>query len=143
MNRIYLIGSLRNPAIPQIGNCLRLHNIKVFDDWYSAGPKADDHWQEYEKGRGRTYKQALSGDAAKNVYAFDVRNLYGSSAAVLVMPAGKSGHLELGYMAGLGRETFILFDREPESWDVMYQFATDVFFDLPTFYADMIRRYQQ
>jgi nucleoside 2-deoxyribosyltransferase len=47
------------------------------------------------------------------------------------MPAGKSGHLELGYVSGKGKPTYVLFDHEPERWDVMYQFATGgVFFSL-------------
>jgi hypothetical protein len=44
------------------------------------------------------------------------------------MPAGKSGHLELGYMLGQGKRGYVLFDKEPERWDIMYQFATDDFF---------------
>jgi nucleoside 2-deoxyribosyltransferase len=44
------------------------------------------------------------------------------------MPAGKSAHLELGYMIGRGKPCFVLFDEEPERWDVMYQFATAVCF---------------
>ena len=45
--------------------------------------------------------------------------------AVLVLPAGKSGHLELGYMIGSGKRGYILFDDDVEDcrWDVMYQFT--------------------
>jgi hypothetical protein len=44
------------------------------------------------------------------------------------MPAGRSGHLELGYMKGRGKKTYVLFDKEPERWDVMYRFADAVCF---------------
>ena len=50
-------------------------------------------------------------------------------AAVLVLPAGKSGHLELGFMAGMGRKTYVLYQEEPERWDLMYKFADGVFID--------------
>jgi hypothetical protein len=43
------------------------------------------------------------------------------------MPAGKSGHLELGYFVGTGKPGFIYFDAVPDRYDVMHQFATDVF----------------
>jgi nucleoside 2-deoxyribosyltransferase len=43
------------------------------------------------------------------------------------MPGGKSAHLELGYFIGSGKPGFIYFDAVPERWDVMHQFATDVF----------------
>lgn len=99
----------------------------VFDDWFAGGPIADDSWQEYEKGRGRSYSDALRGRAARNVFDFDRRNLEASDGAILVLPAGKSGHLELGFMAGRGKYTAVLFPEEPERWDVMYQFADDVF----------------
>jgi hypothetical protein len=39
------------------------------------------------------------------------------------MPAGKSGHLELGYAIGSGKRGFVCFDQEPDRWDVMYRFA--------------------
>ena len=46
------------------------------------------------------------------------------------MPGGKSAHLELGYMIGHGKPCYVFFDKEPERWDVMYQFAKDVFFSI-------------
>ncbi len=121
--KLYLIGSLRNAEIPRIGNALRSEGWEVFDDWFAAGPEADDKWREYELLRGRSYLDALSGAAAKNVFSFDKRHLDASDAAILALPAGKSGHLELGYMLGRGRRGYVLLDN-PERWDVMYQFAT-------------------
>ena len=128
MKSIYVIGSLRNPNIPSIGNAIRTIGFEAFDDWHSAGPTADDEWQRYERECGRSYGEALRGYAAKNVFAFDKKHLDRCDAAVLVMPAGKSGHLELGYMLGKGKIGYVLFDQEPERWDVMYQFADVVFF---------------
>lgn len=128
MKQIYLIGSLRNPEVPKVGDAIRELGITVFDDWFAGGPIADDSWQEYEKGRGRSYRDALVGPAARNVFQFDHRNLEQSDAAILCLPAGKSGHLELGFMAGQGKFTGVLFPEEPERWDVMYQFANDVWF---------------
>lgn len=129
LKSIYVIGSLRNPKIPIFANSLRALGYEVFDDWYAAGERADDHWQDYEKGRGRTYKQALEGRFSDNGFAFDKRNLERVDCVILLMPAGKSGHLELGYAAGLGKQTYILFpDGEPERWDLMYKFANAVFF---------------
>lgn len=127
--QIYLIGSLRNPEVPKVGDILRADGHGVFDNWFAGGPIADDSWQEYEKGRGRSYREALYGPAAKNIFEFDKRNLDASDAAILVMPAGKSGHLEMGYMSK-DKPTFFLFDKEPDRWDVMLQFANDVFFSV-------------
>ena len=128
MTLIYLIGSLRNPVIPEIGNYFRTEGFEVFDDWFAPGPEADDYWQKYEKGRGRTYQEALKGWAGTHVYEFDRFHLSRADIVVMALPTGKSGHLELGWALGQGKRGYILFDKEPERWDVMYQFATGVFF---------------
>lgn len=138
MQSIYVIGSLRNPEIPKIGNLLRSIGLDVFDDWYSAGERADDHWKEYEQSRGRTFKEALDGYACCHVFAFDEFHLNRVDAALLVLPAGKSGHLELGYAIGRGKRGFIYTEPNsdpngnvnPDSlrWDCMYRFAEQVFF---------------
>jgi nucleoside 2-deoxyribosyltransferase len=126
--QIYLIGSLRNPLITDLGNALRKEGFSIFDDWMAAGEHADDSWRDYEKGKGHSYKEALAGKAAQHVFEFDKRNLDESEAAVLVMPAGKSAHLELGYMAGKGKRTFYYMEEEPDRYDVMLQFCDYICF---------------
>jgi hypothetical protein len=127
--KIYLVGSLRNGRVPEIANELRAAGYAVFDDWFAAGPEADDWWKKYEQARGRTYKEALKGKAAQNVFRFDKENIDASSVVVLVAPAGRSGHAELGYAAGRGKRTYVLRDLIPdeERWDVMYAFFDGVF----------------
>lgn len=126
---IYLIGSLRNLQIPVVAGQLRDAGFDVFDDWYSPGSNTDEEWQRYENQRGRSYIEALSGHHAKHVFEFDKRYLDIADAAVLLAPAGKSAHLELGYMIGQGKPGFILLDREPERYDIMMQFATAIYMD--------------
>lgn len=124
---IYLIGSLRGQRVPEVAQDLRELGYAVFDDWYAVGPEADDYWRTYEKNKGNTYLQGLAGAAAINVYNFDKRHLDAATCAVLVAPAGKSAHLELGYILGSGKRGFILLDEEePERWDIMYKFATGI-----------------
>jgi len=124
---VYVIGSLRNPRVTQVAEAIRALGHDVFDDWFAAGPEADDYWQRYEQARGHTFKEALKGRAAQNVYWFDRNNLTRADVGVLVLPAGKSGHLELGWMLGKGMKGYILLDGEPERFDVMYAFANGVF----------------
>lgn len=124
--KLYLIGSLRNPEIPKIANKLREAGFEVFDDWYAAGEKADDAWRDYEKQRGRTFPEALSGLAAQHVFSFDRKHLETADIGVLVLPAGKSGHIEMGWLVGRGRSCYVLLDNL-DRWDVMYMFASGVF----------------
>ena len=125
--KIYIIGSLANPKIPELANLLAKEGFEPFCDWFSPGPEADIKWREYSKARGWTYKQALNSHAASHIFEWDKKHLDESDAAVMLMPAGKSGHLELGYTVGKGKPGFILFDSEPEKWDIMVRFATDTF----------------
>ncbi len=124
---IYLVGSLRNERIPIIDNRLTAEGFEVFSDWYSPGPKADDHWKDYEKARGKTYLQALDGWAAKHIFEFDLYHLKRADTAVLVAPAGRSGHLELGWALGQGKKGYILLESELDRWDIMLKFATGIF----------------
>lgn len=126
MRQIYIIGSLRNPEVPRLAHILRREGYDVFDDWYSAGPEADDKWQEYEQARERSYHEALNGYHAKHAFSLDKRHLDRCDTAILVCPAGKSCHLEFGYMAGRGKQVHILMPGQPDRFDLMYRFATSI-----------------
>lgn len=128
MKSIYVIGSLRNENIPIIGNKLRDAGWDAFDDWYGAGPEADDKWRDYEQDhRQRSLRDSVYGYAATHTWEFDKHHLDRCDLACLVFPAGRSGHLELGYFVGTGKPGFILLDGVPERYDVMWHFARDIF----------------
>jgi hypothetical protein len=126
----YLIGSLRNPDIPLIGNRLRDAGIDVFDEWHDAGPEADDYWKKDQQTRNRTYLEALESYAADHIFRFDKYHLDRCNGAILILPAGRSGHIELGYMIGKGKSAYVLLDKDTDRWDVMYKFANGVFFSI-------------
>ena len=120
ITRIYLIGALKNPRIPIIGNRIRTEGYDVMDEWFTPGKFADKNWQEYEKLRGRSYGEALRGRAATNILLFDQSYLDLSDLVILVMPAGKSGMLELGYAKGRGKKTCLFLDgHRVARYDVM------------------------
>ena len=120
--KVYIIGSLRNPKIPVLASTLRQNGFDVFDDWFAAGPKADDHWKEYEQARGRTYKEAMHGYAARHVFEFDKKHIDEADIGVMLLPAGKSGHAELGYMKGKGKKCIVYLESDNDRWDIMYNF---------------------
>ena len=121
-----MVGSLRLPRVAEVARILRADGHTVFDDWFSAGPIADDSWQDYEQSRGRSYVEALHAPAAKHVFAFDYRWLNWADSVVAVLPAGKSAYGELGWARGAGKRTYALVEEEPERWDVMLQFAETI-----------------
>lgn len=129
MRSIYLIGSLRNRSIIELGNDIRKSGIDVFDSWLGASPDADDSWQDYANRRGLSYQEALADYGAQCIFNFDKYHLDRCDGSVLVMPAGKSGHIELGYTVGRGKPAWVLFDKMPERFDVMYNFTKGIFFE--------------
>ena len=134
---VYLIGSLRNPLIPSIGNELRQAGYEVFEDWHAGGKEADDEWMRYERERGRTYVEALQAFNAQHIFHYDRTHLNRATTGVLVHPAGKSAHLELGYLIGQGKRGYILLDGEPERWDVMAAFASAICYTVPELLSHM------
>ena len=132
MKTIYLISSLRNRADTiYIANELEKQTgVEIFDSWLAPGPEADDMWKEYEQARGRSYEEALKGHAAQHIFDFDKFHLDRCDGCILLLPAGKSAHLELGYMLGTGKPGYILMDKKSikSRWDVMNIFATKVCF---------------
>lgn len=129
--KVYIIGALKNDNIPDIAQQLR-PKYDAFDQWITPGPVADQYLFDYAKHRGWNYKEALTCYAAINNFEFDKRHIDSSDIVIIVMPCGKSGHLELGYSIGAGKEAHILFDKEPERFDLMYNFVpvTNIHFSI-------------
>lgn len=140
IKRIYIGGSMKNERVNDLAKQLRSVGIEVFDDWICSGPDADDHWKEYEEDRGRTYIEALQGAHAKNVVEFDKFNIDRSDAFVMVLPCGRSAHIELGYCVGVGKPSYIVLTSDHDRWDVMYAMATKVFQTADDFSAFMIEQ---
>lgn len=134
---IYVIGSLRNDRAALVANELREKGFQVFDDWHAQGTDADYHWERYEKRRGRDYREALEGEAACNAFDFDYNHLLMCRAAVLVMPSGKSAHMELGFIRGQGKPAFYLLDGEPDRYELMVKLATAISYDVEELVAQM------
>jgi nucleoside 2-deoxyribosyltransferase len=125
---VYIAGSLGNKQIPHFANYLTKAGFEVFADWHAPGPHADRNLRNYAKIRGWNYKQTLESYAGRLVYTFDKKHLDRCDAIVVLMPAGKSAMLELGYTRGREKPGFILFDHEPERVDIMFSFSSALCF---------------
>jgi nucleoside 2-deoxyribosyltransferase len=126
--KIYIIGALKNKNIPAFANRLAEQGYEPFADWFAPGEFADQNLRDYATQRGWNYKQALDSHAARFIFNFDKTHIDAADVGIMLWPAGKSGHTELGYMRGQGKPAYILFDGEPDRLDVMHLFATEVFF---------------
>ena len=128
--RIYVASSWRNPKQPEIVAFLRHHGHDVYDfrdppDGLKGGfqwAQLDPAWQQWD---AETYRQRLlNSPLTAQGFMSDMRALEWCDTCVLVMPCGRSAHLELGYAAGRGKRTVILLENgEPE---LMYLIADNI-----------------
>ena len=124
--KVYVASSWRNRTQPLVVETLRAWGHEVYDFRH---PSPDNHgfrWLEidqcWEAWQPLEFIRALSHPIAKAGFAEDMSALRAADAVVLLMPCGKSSHLELGWAAGAGKPTAILLDGpcEPE---LMYKLA--------------------
>lgn len=116
---IYVASSWRNKFQPMVVAGLRTAGYEVYDyktdgasfDWNDLGTyKQGDQWMP------RMLEMSLCHGVAKRAFVHDMTALHRASACVLVLPAGRSAHLEAGWMAGKGQPVFIYAEEriEPE-----------------------------
>ena len=124
--KIYVASSWRNIVQPAIVRILRAESHDVYDfrdpednggtgfQWSDINPG----WQGWSP---EEYRIALEHPIAKAGFDRDLSAMKWADAFVLVMPCGRSAHLEAGWAMGEGKPTAIyLSDGEPE---LMYAMA--------------------
>jgi hypothetical protein len=121
--RIYVASSWRNPYQPDVVRGLREAGHEVYDfrhpapgDDGFAWAEIDPAWQSWAPAQ---YRAALQHPRAQGGFAHDRLALQMADATVLVLPCGRSAHLELGYAAGVGQRTAVLM-LEPCEAELMY-----------------------
>jgi hypothetical protein len=123
--KIYVASSWRNSLQPEICNLLREAGHQVYDfrdpeDNGSTGFHWSDIDRDWELWSPADYKQGLDHILAAQGFKKDFDAMKWCDAMVLVMPCGRSAHLELGWAVGAGKRTAILLDDgEPELMNKM------------------------
>lgn len=124
---VYIGGSMANrESLLLLSAALRKAGLNVFNEWAAPGEQTDQKWKEFTQAQGFTFLQALAAPHAQDVFNFDKTWLDQADAFVLLLPAGRSAHTELGYMAGMGKPAYVFMAEEPERYDVMLLFATGI-----------------
>ena len=120
MARIYVASSWRNDAQPEAIVSLRAAGHRVYDFRDPPHGQGGFHWSEIDEGwEGWTpeaYRNILlHHPTAAHGFLTDLRAMKWCDTCLLLMPSGRSAHLELGWCAGAGKQTLILLsDGEPE-----------------------------
>lgn len=131
MARIYVASSWRNAQQPLVVAQLRAAGHEVYDFRNPPPPglpigfrwsELDLHWMSWTAAE---YRAALRKDLAQQGFASDFNGMKWADVGVLVLPCGRSAHLELGWMAGAGKRTIIL-TRDGEEPELMALLATSI-----------------
>ncbi len=133
MSKIYVATSWRNERQPAIVERLRSEGHEVYDFRNPAPGDTGFHWSEidadWEDWSAAWYRCALDHPVARRGFACDRGAMQWADTCVLVLPCGRSAHIEAGWFAGNGRRLLILLDNQPEP-ELMYKMADHICLDL-------------
>ena len=124
--RIYVASSWRNEAAHRSAvDTLRAAGHDVYD---FRNPEPGDHgfaWRQIDPDRERLkdparFRAGLAHPVAQRGFRLDMSALTSADATVLVLPCGRSAHLELGYAVGAGQRTIVLLDTPMSEPELMY-----------------------
>ena len=127
---IYVASSWRNDYQPGVVAGLRSFGLEVYDFRY---PKPGDEgfsWADIAADwRGWTtaeYRKALENPIARDGFQTDLDALLRASKIVLVLPCGRSAHLEAGFACGQGKlvAAYCVERIEPELMYAMFSLIT-------------------
>lgn len=129
---VYVASSWRNPLQREVVALLRESGVDHYDFRNPAPGVAgfawsaiDPRWQQWS---ARQYVEHLQHPVAEAGFRRDFDAMQKADTFVLVLPCGRSAHLELGWAVGAGKRTVILTrdGEEPELMAKMVDYiATD------------------
>ena len=122
---IYVASSWRNLHQPAVVEALRQAGHEVYD---FRNPEPGDHgfaWSQIDPDQAWTkdperFRAGLRHPIAQRGFALDMGALRSCDACVLVLPCGRSAHLELGWAAGAGKRSIVLLDQPISEPELMY-----------------------
>ncbi len=125
--RVYVASSWRNTLQPDVVTRLRNAGHAVYDFHEPEPGKRGFAWHQVSPDGAKTipaYFAALETDIAKAGFALDKAALDWCDTCVLVLPCGRSAHLEAGYAAGQGKDVFFLLVEQDFLPELMYRLGT-------------------
>lgn len=122
-HRIYVASSWRNRYQPGVVGLLRMRGHEVYDfrnpapgNTGFAWSDVDPDWQAWET---RRYIELLGHPIAQAGFKLDFDAMKWATAGVLVLPCGRSAHLEAGWFLGAGKPV-VVYIPEPCEPELMY-----------------------
>lgn len=127
--KVYVASSWRNPIQPSVVGLLREAGHEVYDFRNPAPGNNGFSWKQCATEENiknpRAFRDTvLTHPIAQAGFCLDMEALMAADATVLVLPCGRSAHLELGYATGAGQRTIVLLDDPMSEPELMYLMNT-------------------
>jgi hypothetical protein len=126
--RIYVASSWRCPEQPVVVETFRQFGHEVYDfrnprpgDTGFAWSDIDPDWLAWHP---RPFRDALDHPVAVDGFGSDFDAMEWADTFVLVLPCGRSAHLEAGWAIGAGKPTAILLHEDKFEPELMYRLAS-------------------
>lgn len=142
--KIYVASSWRNGYQEGVVKRLREEGHEVYDFKNPAPGNPGFHWGQIdpdyrrgwsEPGGAVKYLKALATDIANDGFKLDFDAMKWADACVLVLPCGRSAHLEAGWFVGQGKPCLIYIPQYDEP-ELMYKMA-DIHLYLDTLVVEL------
>lgn len=131
--KVYLASSWRNPYQQAMVAYLRFHGHEVYD--FKNPPNGTGFgWNQLGKGEPedwsmKDFRDALQVPRAQEGFYSDFNAMQWADAIVLLLPCGRSAHLELGWAAGAGKLSIVVLDEDRFEPELMYLMADYICLD--------------
>ena len=148
--KVYVASSWRNEVIyPTVVEAIRALGFDVYDfknpgegkRGFSWGEIAlswgqpEEHWKKWTT---EEYLAALEHPIAKAAFRTDMDALEACDICVLVMPCGRSAHLEAGWATGAGKKTLVLWAEGQEA-ELMNKMHHGVYGTIEALCAELVK----
>jgi hypothetical protein len=127
--KIYVASSWRNARQPTLVSVLRMDGHEVYDFRNPphgatgfAWSQIDPDWKNWSLTK---YREALDTPIAEAGYRSDMAGMEWADVCVLLLPCGRSAHLEAGWFAGRGKPVLVLM-RHGEEPELMVKMCTAI-----------------
>lgn len=129
MANIYVASSWRNLAQPGVVTMLRASGHEVYDFRHPPHGRGGFAWSDidpkWKEWTATQYRDALKSAVAEDGYRSDMDGMEWADVCVLVLPSGRSAHLEAGWFAGKGKRVYVL-TQDGEEPELMAKMATGI-----------------
>ena len=142
MCKIYVASSWKNKYQELVVQIARTYGCEVFDFKNPPGVERVFSWSDIQSGwelwTTEEYIKALRHPAAQACFESAHEGMVWADIGILVLPCGRSGHLEAGWMKGIGMPVYV-FSPEIIEPELMYKLLGEI---IPT-WRDLCEKLQQ